>query len=152
MHFYTGGHVDYHKPGDDSDKINAEAGAKVVRLVYETARGVADHQQRFAFLESKATAATATTTTFRVVMGLTPNYADDSGGGMLVDAVSVEGPAEVAGMKAHDRILRISGKQIANVYDYMAATRNNKPGDTVEVVVQRDDKEVTLQVTLAGAG
>ncbi len=55
-------------------------------------------------------------------------------------------------MKARDRILRIGGKKIANIYDYMASTRNNKPGDEVEVVVQRDDKEVTLQVTLAGAG
>ena len=152
LHFYTGGHLDYHKPSDDSDKINAEGGAKVVRLVYETALGLANRDQRLAFIESKVGPTNTTLTSFRVVMGLTPNYANDGGDGMLVDAVSVEGPAEVAGMKARDRILRISGKKIANIYDYMASTRNNKPGDEVEVIVQRDDKEVTLQVTLAGAG
>ena len=152
LHFYTGGHLDYHKPSDDSEKINAEGGAKVVRLVYETAVGVANRDQRLAFIESKAGPTNVTMTSFRVVMGLTPNYANDGGGGMLVDAVSVEGPAEVAGMKARDRIMSIGGKEIANVYDYMASTRNNKPGDEVEVIVQRGDKEVTLRVTLAGAG
>ena len=39
----------------------------------------------------------------------------------------------------------------ANIYDYMAATRKNKGGDTVDVVVLRGDKEITLRVTLSSA-
>jgi S1-C subfamily serine protease len=70
---------------------------------------------------------------------------------MLVEAVSPQGPAEVAGVKAGDRIVRIGGKKVANIYDYMAATRGNNPGDTVEVVILRQAKEVTLNVTLAGS-
>jgi len=85
------------------------------------------------------------------VMGLTPGFTDDGKPGMGVDAVSPEGPAEIAGMKAGDRIIRVGGKPVANVYDYMAATRNNKAGDTVEVVVLGDGQERTLKVTLAPA-
>lgn len=47
-------------------------------------------------------------------------------------------------MKPRDRIINIGGKRIANNYDSMASTRDNKPGDEVEVIVQRNDKEITL--------
>ena len=68
---------------------------------------------------------------------------------MAVDHVSPEGPAEQAGMKNDDRIVRIGDNDVANIYDYMAATRNNEPGDTVAVIVLRNGEELTLQVTLA---
>jgi len=151
LHFFSGNHADYHQPGDDTHKINVAGGARITRLVYETARELAERDARPVFVAAKKKDAPARTTTFRVVMGLTPNYAEDGQPGMIVDAVSSEGPAELAGMKTGDRILRISGKTITNVYDYMAATRGNKAGDTVEVVVSRDGKEVPLKVTLAGA-
>ena len=153
LHFFSGNHSDYHQPSDDSDKINAAGGARIARLVYETAKSLADRDARpeFQFVKSEKKEQPAGTTTFRVVMGLTPNYTDDGTPGMGVDAVSPEGPAELAGMKAGDRILRIGGKSVANVYDYMAATRNNKAGDVVDVLVLRDGKEQSLKVTLAPA-
>ena len=49
------------------------------------------------------------------------------------------------------RILRIGDASVSNIYDYMAATRNNRSGDEVKVVVSRDGKEVTLKVILAAA-
>ncbi|MEK7757108.1 MAG: M28 family peptidase, partial [Planctomycetota bacterium] len=153
LHFFSGNHSDYHQPSDDTDKINAAGGARIARLVYETAKDLADRDARpeFQVVKSEKKEQPAGTTTFRVVMGLTPNYADDGKPGMAVDAVSPEGPAELAGMKAGDRILRIGGKSVANVYDYMAATRNNKAGETVDVLVLRDGQEQTLKVTLAPA-
>ena len=84
-------------------------------------------------------------------MGLAPGFVEDGKPGMAVDGVSPEGPADLAGMKAGDRIIRISGREVTNIYDYMAATRNNSPGETVDVVVLRDGKEVALQVTLTAA-
>lgn len=54
-------------------------------------------------------------------------------------------------MKAGGRIIRIGDKEVANIYDYMAATRKNNPGDTVKVVVLRDGQEMTLRVTLSAA-
>jgi len=156
MHFFTGHHSDYHQPGDDSDKINAAGGAKVLTLVHDVALSVANANERPQFVAVKAANPApgdpaAPTPSYRVVMGLAPGYADDGKPGMAVEGVTPEGPAEVAGMKAGDRILRIGDKTVANVYDYMAATRKNNPGDTVDVVVSRGDQEITLKVKLSAA-
>jgi hypothetical protein len=152
LHFYTGSHLDYHQPTDDAHKINARGGAKITRLVADVATSLATQEARPRFQASrKKNEPEGTPSTFRVVMGLTPNYVDDGKKGMLVDAVSLEGPAETAGMQGGDRIVEIGGQPVQNIYDYMAATRSNKAGDTVTVVVARDGRERTMQVTLAPA-
>ncbi|MDO8629264.1 MAG: M28 family peptidase, partial [Phycisphaerales bacterium] len=163
MHFFSGNHADYHKPGDDAGLINSEGGAHIATIVYETAKALANLDGRPTPQAEKPEEKTADphaalgdrdpdkVPSFKVVMGLSPNYADDGKPGMGVDAVSPDGPADRAGMKAGDRIIRISGKSIANIYDYMASTRNNNPGDTIEVVVLRDGQEQILKVTLSAA-
>ncbi len=152
MHFFSGQHSDYHKPSDDADKINSRAGAKVTKLVYGTAAKLANQDTRPAFQAVKASTLVAgSTPTYRVVMGLAPGYGDDGKRGMPVEAVNAEGPADEAGMKAGDRIIRIGERPIANIYDYMAATRANNPGDSVDVVILRNGKEVTLTVKLSAA-
>lgn len=153
MHFFSGQHADYHKPSDDSEKINAPDGVRICRLITEVARELAtrDAKPAFQVVENKKKDDPGPLPTYRVVMGIAPSYTDDGLPGMGVDGVNPEGPAEIAGMKAKDRIIRIGGKKIANIYDYMASTRNNKPGDEVEVVVVRDGKELTLKVTLSGS-
>jgi len=154
MHFFTGFNGDYHKPSDDSHKINASGGAKVVSLVRKTACAIAMLDERPEFREPPQPSRqpdSGGSPSYRVVMGIAPEYAEDGTPGMAVEAVTPEGPADLAGMKAGDRILRISDKEVANIYDYMAATRGNKPGDVVGVVVLRDGREIVLQVTLAAA-
>ncbi|MCH7490207.1 MAG: M28 family peptidase [Gemmatimonadetes bacterium] len=156
MHFFTGIHSDYHQPSDDSDKINAEGGARVTRLVSQVARQLADRTQRPTFeavIPSRRPSrdVAGETPTYRVVMGIAPGYGEDGQPGMVVEQVSPQGPADLAGMKAGDRIIRIDEKKVANIYDYMAATRNKHADDTVRVVVLRDGREVTLQVMLASA-
>ena len=153
MHFFSGHHGDYHKPTDDTHKINVPDGAKVARLVGDVALELANSDAPPVYQEVKIKTLDAKggTPTYRVVMGLAPGYGDDGKPGMSVDAVSPEGPAEVAGMKAGDRIIRIGDKNVANIYDYMASTRKNNPGDVVEVVVLRDGEEFTLRVTLSSA-
>ncbi|MFQ5464228.1 MAG: M20/M25/M40 family metallo-hydrolase, partial [Phycisphaerae bacterium] len=155
LHFYTGNNPDYHKPSDTADKINADGGAKITRIVGQIVRELADGTQKLAFVEveePKRERPSGDTPVYRVVMGLAPAYAEDEKPGMAVDAVTAQGPAAMAGMKPGDRIILIGGKKIANIYDYMASTRGNKPGDAVEVVVLRDGRELKLLVTLAAAG
>ena len=153
MHFFTGHHRDYHKPTDDADKINPEGGARVAEAVYHAAYDLATRADRpeFHVVKKPKSDGAGGRSGYRVVMGIAPNFVESEQPGMGVDNVNPDGPADLAGMKTGDRIIRINGKEISNIYDYMAATRNNKPGDTVEVIILRDGTEMTLQVTLASS-
>lgn len=153
LHFFSGQHSDYHKPSDDADKINRTGGVRIAGLVADLTEQLANSGEKPAFVKVKSSEpdGAGPLPSYKVVMGLAPGYGDDGKPGMLVDAVNTQGPADLAGMRAGDRIIRIGGTKVSNVYDYMAATRKNQAGDAVEVVVLRGDLEVALTVTLSAA-
>jgi len=70
-----------------------------------------------------------------------------SGEGVLVTEVFDGTPAEKAGMKAGDVILRIDNQRVESVGDIHAAI-HDKSGKEVDVIVMRDHRETTLKVTL----
>ena len=70
-----------------------------------------------------------------------------SGDGVLVTEVSDGTPAEKAGMKAGDVIVRIDGDPIAATGDIREAL-HDKAGKDVEVVVVRNRREMTIKATL----
>ncbi|MGH7150716.1 MAG: M28 family peptidase [Planctomycetota bacterium] len=47
--FFTGFHADYHRPGDDWEKVNAEGGALVARLACRTVLSLANAETRPAY-------------------------------------------------------------------------------------------------------
>jgi len=57
-------------------------------------------------------------------------------------------PAEKAGLKEGDVIVKIQDKPIKEVNDLMEAMQKTKPGDKLSVTVKRDDKEKIVTVTL----
>lgn len=64
-------------------------------------------------------------------------------------AVSSGSPAEKAGLKPGDVIVKIDGKKLNSTYPLLSAVSQYQPGDTVSVTYVRDKKESTTQVTLA---
>ncbi len=162
MHFFTGLHGDYHRPGDDTDKVNMEGGARSAELVAATALEIINADRRPTYkkpvartgrssLMSSDTGEVQASTRPRVVMGVMPSYMDtEKREGMEIDGVSAAGPAEKAGLKGGDLILKIGNTDVGSVYDYMGALRNNKPGDVVTVIIKRGDKQMDMKVKLAG--
>ncbi len=67
-------------------------------------------------------------------------------GAMVTDVP--EGPALDGGMLAGDVILSFDGRNVADVRGLVRTVGNTAVGKTVDVVVLRDGKEVTLQITL----
>jgi membrane-associated protease RseP (regulator of RpoE activity) len=84
--------------------------------------------------------------------GLVPHKpSGDETPGVVVKEVLPGGAAAAAGLKAGDRLLTVDGRWTDSVADLYAAAGHVKPGTTVTVVVQRDGKEMELQVKpLAG--
>ncbi|MDI6713203.1 MAG: trypsin-like peptidase domain-containing protein [Anaerosomatales bacterium] len=69
--------------------------------------------------------------------------------GAYVQNVVSGSPAEEAGIRAGDIIVRIGKDEIASVEDVFAAVRSHKVGEKVEVEVVRGNKRLTLTATLA---
>jgi putative serine protease PepD len=74
--------------------------------------------------------------------------ADGSNGGAVVADVIGGGPADKAGMRRGDRIVSVAGRPIASADDVATAIVRDKPGDVVDIVVQRAGDRRTLKVTL----
>ena len=68
--------------------------------------------------------------------------------GAVVRSVVPGGPADQAGVRPGDVIIRYNGERIENTEDLQSRVVATRPDTTVPVVVVRTDGEVTLQVTI----
>ncbi len=83
---------------------------------------------------------------FRVTLGVMPDYISDTKG-LKLDGVTKGGPASNAGLQTGDVIVKMEDKDITNIYDYMNSLSQFKAGQTIKVVVKRNDQELEFDVT-----
>ncbi|HET7294289.1 MAG TPA: M20/M25/M40 family metallo-hydrolase [Vicinamibacteria bacterium] len=149
LFLFTGVHSDYHKASDTWDKLNAPGLARVVDLVSGVVADLAGSPAPVEFTrvaaekEDQLRAGRG----FRVWVGGIPDYGSEAPG-VRISGVTPGSPAEKAGLRGGDTIVRFGERKIRGIYDYTAALGERKPGEVVEVVVERDGGEVALQVTL----
>jgi hypothetical protein len=153
---FTGVHSDYHRPTDDSDRINFTGMARIADYLELILLDIARRPERPAFTKllppsRTSRLAQSPSTGPGVSLGVMPDYSDEAKAGMKLTSVREGGPAARAGLKGGDSIIRLGGRSIATIYEYMESLKGHKPGDKVEVVVRRDGREVTLQAELAGS-
>lgn len=142
---FTGSHQDYHTPRDTPDKLNYEGASKISRFMALVARSLVVRDDAPDYVEQEAPKQQGRAR-LRAYMGTIPDYAEGITG-VKLSGVSKNGPADKGGIKAGDVITRLAGKKIDNIYDYTFAIEALKIGETIEVVVMRDGKELKLQVT-----
>ena len=88
------------------------------------------------------------------ILDVTPALAAELGlstdKGVLIVAVDADGPAEKAGMRERDIIVRVGSTQVASSSDLVRLFLTSYlVGDTVPITVVRGEVELTLDVTLA---
>jgi aminopeptidase YwaD len=145
LFFWTGTHSDYHKPSDTAEKINYEGEARIVSFVANIVRDVDQNDKRPTYTVAKSESQ-GRSTGFRVYLGTIPNYAD-SNDGLKLDGVRDDSPAARAGLKAGDKIVKIAGREVKNVYDYTYALGEMKAGQEYEIEVVRGSERLTLKLT-----
>ena len=147
LFFWTGNHEDYHKPSDTADKINYEGEARVVSFVERIVRDIDKSDKRPTYTVAKSDSQ-GRSMGFRVYLGTIPNYADTNDG-LKLDGVRDDSPASKAGLKAGDKIVKLAGREVKNVYDYTYVLGEMKAGQEYEVEVVRGSERLTLKITPA---
>ena len=148
VHFFTGSHEDYHRPGDTYEKLDYSGQERIVRLIYDVTSELDGEITPPEFTKAEEESdENKTMGSIRIYVGTIPDYAY-SGKGMKLSGVKEGGPADKGGLQAGDIIIKFGEKDVETIYDFMYAMGSYKPDDEVDFVVLRDDKEVTLKVVL----
>lgn len=141
LHFFTGQHEDYHKPGDDPEKINEEGILQVASII-ERMVVLMDDDEKIAFTKTKDE---SDNPRFTVTLGVVPDYMFD-GEGMRIDGVSEDKPAIKAGIKKGDIVVQLGDSTVTDMMSYMRALSAFEKGDKTTVKVNREGEEITFDI------
>ena len=142
LHFFTGQHEDYHKPGDDAEKLNYEGMEAISSYIFDIVKDLGS-QGELAFKKTKNESEEVPR--FKVGLGVVPDYLY-SGEGMRIDGVSEDRPAQRAGLIKGDIVVKMGDSTVTDMMSYMRALSSFEQGQKTKVIVQRDGKEVTVEV------
>ena len=147
LHFFTGGHLDYHRVTDDSPLINAAGLAQVAAVVADTALAL-DAAPTLTYRKVAAPQTGGDIPLAGASLGTIPAYGDDSKiPGVLLSDVVPGGAAEKAGLKKGDRITKIGVTDVRNVEDLMLVLGQAVPGQDAVILFLRDGKPQSVKAT-----
>jgi aminopeptidase YwaD len=143
LFFFTGIHPDYHKPTDQPDKINYIGEMEVIHLIYDITQKM-DGMNKPVFAKTRDKQF-GVAPAFNVTLGLMPDYSF-SGSGLRIDAISEGRPAEKAGLKAGDIIVKLGDYSVISLQTYMEALSKFNRGDQTTVEFLRGKEEMNAAV------
>jgi Peptidase family M28/PDZ domain len=155
--FHTGLHEDYHRPSDDSPKLNVEGIQRIAQLLLTTVLELADadgrlrfrtrSQQEFKSMRSVAEAALAPPSGR---LGVRWPNEDDGHGGVRLIEVAPGTPAASAGLRVGDRIWGFAGKKVEGSSSFLPIVL--AADNPVTAVVERTGSTEPLQISIRLAG
>jgi S1-C subfamily serine protease len=163
VQIFTDPHLDYHRPGDTADKIDGAGLVKVATFVKEgiVYLGERDRPLTNTIASMKGVAGAPSPTGVapgapppgaavagrRVSFGTMPDFAF-AGPGVRVAGVTPGSPAEKAGVKEGDVLLKLGARGVADLRGFSDILRGLAPGQTVVVVLSRGGRDLSLEVTV----
>jgi hypothetical protein len=145
----TGAHEDYHTPDDDWDRINFAGEAEVLTISQQLARELASRAALLTFQEAGPKEQQGRGGyRFKVTLGIMPDFASATNGGLGVGGVKKDGPAYKGGILKGDVITAMDGKPVNDIYDYMNRLKKLQPGQVISVDVMRNGEKKVLIIQL----
>ena len=143
LFFFTGQHRDYHRPGDDAEKINYEGELKIINYINNIINSLNKQKQKLVFLKTRETQVSMSS--FKVTMGIMPDYTF-SGVGVRADGISEGRPASKAGLKAGDVIIKLGENVVSSMETYMQALNKFNKGDKTKVTYKRGSETMESEI------
>ncbi|WP_460220363.1 M28 family peptidase [Psychroserpens sp. MEBiC05023] len=142
LHFFTGQHEDYHKPGDDTPKLNYGGMTMISSYIFDIISDL-DDNGKLPFRKTKNESEEVPR--FKVGLGVTPDYLFN-GKGMRIDGISEDKPAQKAGLKKGDIVIKLGDSLVIDMKSYMRALSVFDKGDKTNVTIKRGDDEVKANI------
>ncbi len=148
LFFFTGNHGDYHTPDDDAARLDAEGEAHVLEVVSRTLRELLDAEERPVAIAIEQRDLSAGEPGYGPYLGTIPDFGGKPGTGVLIQGVRKGSPAEIAGLRAGDRITEFDGVGVANLEEYAALLFGARAGQRVLIVAVRDGERIVVEAIL----
>jgi hypothetical protein len=148
LFFFTGNHGEYHTPDDDADRIDSAGEAGVLAVVYRTVRELLDAAGRPALIAVEHHDLGSGEPGYGPYLGTIPDFGGKPGAGVLIQGVRKGSPAEIAGLRAGDRLVEFDGVAIANLEEYAALLFGAHAGQRVRIVAVRDGERIVVEAIL----
>jgi hypothetical protein len=145
LFFFTGLHIDYHKPTDDADKVNYAGTTSIINYIYSIVTSPVTSGQKLAFTKTREVQTTSSLRSGGVTMGIMPDYTF-SGTGIRCDGVTDGRPAQKAGLKAGDVIIKVGDYTVSSMESYMQTLGKFQKGDKAKVKFKRGNEELETEV------
>ncbi|MCP3902150.1 MAG: M28 family peptidase [Planctomycetes bacterium] len=146
MHFFTGMHPEYTSPADQAYTVNPAGAGKIMDVMYAIAADLVTRPDKLQYTKPGAIRGQDRGYA-RVRLGIRPGMSEREYG-ILIDGVSEGTSAAEGGMRAGDVMLTWDGETLDSMRTLMEKLQGHKPGDVVQIAVQRGEEEVDLTLTL----
>jgi hypothetical protein len=156
---HTGLHDDYHRPSDVANRINSTGMARVTRLLFAMLYELADRPA--AVPGFRAAARHETPDTEKALLEQSEKPADRLGvgwsedaavvGGVKVSVVTAGSPADRAGVRQGDCIVRFAGRDIHSDNDFFAAVYTAESPASLTLRRPGASKPLQLHLELPGS-
>lgn len=150
---FTGAHADYHRPTDVPEKIDATGLVRVADLVKEAVVYLLQREQPLIARIQTSPSTDHGSGMRRVLFGTVPDFAYQHGG-VRVDSLVANSPAERAGLKPGDVILQLDGRKLDDLAAFSRLLKPMHPGPDRGSCrsARRQDKNVSSRTRKAIAG
>ena len=152
VQFFSGPHLDYHRAGDDPEKLDYAGMVKAAAFIkefveYLAARETPMTSQLQGAAGKDRLAKPAPPTGRRVSLGTVPDFTWE-GEGLRVTGTVPGSPAAAAGLQEGDILVELAGESVDGLKGLSGILKTLKPGDTVALAWLRDGERHEAEVEL----
>jgi aminopeptidase N len=144
VQLFSGPNIDYHRPTDTADKIDAAGLVKVASVAKETVEYLASRDQPLTSQLKPGSGQQSPKTERKVSLGTVPDFSYH-GEGVRLSGVVEGSPAAKAGLREGDVITKINANPVKGLKDLSDQLKALHPEDRITVTYVRDTVERTVQ-------
>lgn len=146
VQLFSGPHPDYHRPSDTQDRIDPEGLLKAASVAKEAIEYLAGREGPLTS-QSAPSVSEGEGRKRKVSLGIIPDFGY-AGNGCRITGVMPGSPAEGAGMKEGDIIIRLAGSEVSGLKGLSDVSKSLSPGQRVTVGYIREGRELSSEVVL----